>query len=76
MLPPADDMKKLLLRYVRIYGAMWRNSVAREMQFKINFLLWIGVELLWFALQLAFIEVIYRHTDTIGDWTRWQVVML
>lgn len=76
MLPPADDMKKLLLRYVRVYGAMWRNSVAREMQFKINFLLWIGVELLWFALQLAFIEVIYRHTDTIGDWTRWQVVML
>jgi ABC-2 type transport system permease protein len=46
------------------------------MGFKTNFLLWIVVELLWFALQLCFITVIYQHTDHIGDWTKWQVVML
>ena len=69
-------MTKHLRRYASIYGAMWRNSVAREMQYKTNFLLWIVVELLWFALQLAFIEVIYQHTDRIGDWTKWQVVLL
>jgi len=63
-------------RYAKIYGALWRNSVVREMSFKSNFLLWIVVELLWFALQLTFIGVIYLHTDHIGDWTKWQVVML
>jgi ABC-2 type transport system permease protein len=46
------------------------------MSFKTNFLLWIFVELLWFALQLGFIAVIYSHTDHIGDWTKWQVVLL
>jgi ABC-2 type transport system permease protein len=46
------------------------------MQFKLNFVLWIVVELLWFALQLTFIAVIYSHTDRIGDWTKWQVVFL
>lgn len=55
---------------------LWRNSVVREMQFKLNFILWIVVELLWFALQLTFIAVIYSHTDRIGDWTSWQVVFL
>jgi ABC-2 type transport system permease protein len=50
--------------------------VVREMQFKVNFILWIIVELLWFALQLTFIAVIYSHTDRIGDWTKWQVVFL
>ena len=46
------------------------------MSFKANFLLWIVVELLWFALQITFITVIYSHTDRIGDWTKWQVVLL
>ncbi len=64
------------LRYFIIYGALWRNSVVREMGFQANFLLWMFVELLWFALQLAFNSVIYLHTDSIGTWTKWEVVML
>ncbi len=55
---------------------LWRNSVVREMGFKANFLLWIVVELLWFALQLTFVGVLYLHTESIGSWTKWQVVML
>src|SRR2546430_9792090 len=63
-------------RYLTIYAELWKNSVVREMGFKVNFLLWIFVELLWFALQLTFITVIYRHTDHIGDWSKWEVVLL
>lgn len=69
--PPAR-----LRRYLTIYAALWRNSVTREMMFKGNFLLWIVVELAWFALQLGFISVLYLHTDAIGTWTKWQVVFL
>src|SRR6516162_1410893 len=65
-----------LSRYLRIYSALWKNSVTREMSFKANFLMWIVVESLWFALQLSFIGVLYLHTDNIGTWTKWQVVML
>lgn len=63
-------------RYLGIYGALWKNSVTREMIFKSNFLLWIIVEILWFVMQLAFIHVLYLHTDNIGTWTKWQVVLL
>lgn len=62
--------------YFRVYVALWKNSVVREMGFKTNFLLWIVVELLWFALQLSFIAVIYSHTESIGDWSKWEVVLL
>ena len=65
-----------VLRYLSIYAALWKNSVTREMIFKSNFLLWIVVEMLWFGLQLSFIGVLYLHTDHIGTWTKWQVVML
>jgi len=63
-------------RYLGIYAALWKNSVVREMGFKANFLMWIVVELLWFGLQLAFIVVIYQHTESIGDWSKWEVVLL
>ena len=66
----------LLGRYLGIYSALWKNSVTREMTFKSNFLLWIVVEMLWFGMQLCFIGVLYLHTDAIGSWTKWQVVML
>jgi ABC-2 type transport system permease protein len=65
-----------LRRYASIYAALWKNSVVRDMGFKVNFLLWILVELVWFALQLCFFMVLYSHTDSIGTWTRWEVVML
>jgi ABC-2 type transport system permease protein len=65
-----------LAHYLSIYAMLWRNSIVREMGFKLNFLLWIIVELLWFGLQLAFFSVIYLHTDRIHDWSKWQVVML
>src|SRR5579864_6861726 len=66
----------MIKRYLKVYAALWRNSVTREMTFKSNFLLWIVVELLWFGLQLSFIGVLYLHTDHIGTWTKWQVVLL
>ena len=65
-----------LSRYLSVYAALWKNSVSREMSFKSNFLLWIIVELLWLGLQLSFIGVLYLHTEHIGTWTKWEVVLL
>jgi ABC-2 type transport system permease protein len=64
------------MRYLSIYRLMVRNSIIREMSFKLNFLLWMVVELLWFLGQLAFIEVLYGQVDEIAGWTKWQVVAL
>jgi ABC-2 type transport system permease protein len=71
-----DPRPSTLVRYGAIYAALWKTSVTREMSFKGNFILWIVVELLWFALQLCFISVLYLHTNSIGTWTQWQVVLL
>jgi ABC-2 type transport system permease protein len=65
-----------LKRYLTIYAALWKNSVAREMSFKGNFILWIVVELLWFGLQLCFVSVVFSQTTTVGTWTQWQMVLL
>jgi ABC-2 type transport system permease protein len=73
---PIANSQSPITRYLGIYAALWKNSVTREMIFKSNFILWIIVELLWFGLQLSFISVLYLHTEHIGTWTKWQVVLL
>src|SRR3981081_2503124 len=55
---------------------MLRNSLIREMSFKANFLLWMIVEVLWFCGQIVFFSIIFANVDRIGDWTKWEVVLL
>ncbi len=64
------------IRYLTLYLALWKNSVTREMSFKGNFILWIVVELLWFGLQLSFVSVVFSQTDSVGTWSKWQMVLL
>src|SRR6476620_4857610 len=63
-------------RYLEIYGIMLRNSLIREMSFKANFILWLLVEVLWFVGQIFFFGIIFGQVDRIGDWSKWEVVLL
>jgi ABC-2 type transport system permease protein len=63
-------------RYFEIYSIMLRNSLIREMSFKANFILWMLVEVLWFCGQIFFFGIIFGQVDRIGDWTKWEVVLL
>src|SRR4029450_9043659 len=63
-------------RYIEIYSIILRNSLIRDMSFKANFLLWMVVEVLWFCGQIVFFSIIFGNVDHIGDWTKWEVVLL
>ena len=63
-------------RYIEIYSIMLRNSLIREMSFKANFLLWMLVEVLWFCGQIVFFSIIFGNVSHIGDWSKWEVVLL
>src|SRR3989440_6994370 len=67
---------KGLRRYIEIYGIMLRNSLIREMSFKANFVLWMLVEVLWFLGQIVFFSIIFGSVNRIGDWSKWEVVLL
>src|SRR5207237_2965293 len=55
---------------------MLRNSLIRELSFKANFILWMLVEVLWFCGQIVFFSIIFGQVDRIGDWSKWEVVLL
>ncbi|MDE1169927.1 MAG: ABC-2 family transporter protein [Verrucomicrobium sp.] len=64
------------MRLLKIWLAAGRYSLTRELMFRGNFILWVLVEISWFALQLAFIEVLYLQVDAVAGWTKWQMVTL
>src|SRR5258708_9186332 len=63
-------------RYIEIYSIILRNSLIRELSFKANFLLWMLVEILWFCGQIVFFSIIFGNVSHIGDWSKWEVVLL
>ena len=67
---------RVLSHLGEVYGVMLRNSLIREMSFKLNFLLWMLVEVLWFLGQIVFIEVVFSYVGSIGGWSKWEVVLL
>jgi ABC-2 type transport system permease protein len=62
--------------YARLWLAQIRYSTVREMMFKSNFILWIVVELSWFALSLSFVQFLYLQVNTVAGWSKWGMILL
>tara|TARA_B100001013_G_scaffold335394_1_gene253815 strand:- start:248 stop:1057 length:810 start_codon:yes stop_codon:yes gene_type:complete len=65
-----------LKRYCRIYLALAKYCLVREMSFRGHFLINSITEGLWFFLLLIFFKVIYLKVSTIAGWTEYQVLFL
>jgi ABC-2 type transport system permease protein len=62
-------------RYLRLYLCFLRFSFSRAMEFRLDFFFRIGMDALWYAVNLAFFWVLYQHMSKLGDWTYDQVVV-
>jgi ABC-2 type transport system permease protein len=56
-------------RYVRLWLALARFSLLRELAFRANFLVKIVVEILWLAILLLFYRIVFSQTSRVEDWT-------
>lgn len=65
-----------MTRYLQIWLASARYSITRTLMFRFDFFLWATVELCWMAVNLLLIAVIYRHTDSIAGWSKYEMMLL
>jgi ABC-2 type transport system permease protein len=65
-----------MLHYLKIWLASARYSLIRMMMFRGDFIVWSFVELFWMSVNLLLISVIYRHTDTVAGWTKYEMMLL
>src|SRR5262245_55037000 len=60
-------------RYLRLFLAFGKFSLLNEMAFRVNFLIKLLVEALWFSILLIFYDqIIFRNTDEVAGWGREQ----
>ncbi len=58
-----------MTRYLRLWLALARYSLAREMGFRVNFLAKVFVEVLWLFILLAFYATVFAKTSVVAEWT-------
>src|SRR5438876_10246992 len=59
-----------MVRYVRLWLSLARFSLAREMAFRVNFVVKGFVEVLWLSILLVFYGMLFTQTDNVASWTR------
>jgi ABC-2 type transport system permease protein len=59
-------------RYVRIWFALARFGLVRELAFRGNFLVKVSVEVLWFLILLVFWETVFAQTNLVAGWSQAQ----
>jgi ABC-2 type transport system permease protein len=60
------------LRYCRLWFALARFGLVRELAFRANFLVKITVELLWFAILIIFWDIVFAQTNVVAGWSKQQ----
>lgn len=55
-------------KYAALYVAMFKASFIADLEYRANFFTRILTDVFWYAAQILTFEVLYQHTDKIGDW--------
>lgn len=63
----------MIRRYARLWFAFFKQSLAQDMQYRLNFFLVFVMDIVWYAVNLGFFEVIYLNTDNIAGYARNEV---
>jgi ABC-2 type transport system permease protein len=57
------------VRYVRLLAALARFGLAREAAFRGNFLVRVGVEVLWLGIMVVFYKTVFAKTRLVAGWS-------
>ncbi len=59
-------------RYLRLWGALGRYGLIRELSFRGNFLIKVTVEMLWLGILLIFYRTVFSQTNVVASWSETQ----
>jgi len=62
--------------YLRIWLACARYSIVRTMMFRFDFIMWSLVELFWTGVNILLVSIVYRHTDSVAGWGKYEMMLL
>ena len=67
-------MRDLVVRYLKLLGAFFSNSLTRDMEFKANFIGLMLVDLVYYGSHLLFFTIIFGYVESLGEFTKADVM--
>jgi len=68
-------MEVMVRRYLNLWGSFFANSLTRDMEYKANLIAGIIVDIIFYSVQYFFFSIIYSYVDTLGSFTREDVMV-
>ena len=68
-------MEVMVHRYLNLWGSFFANSLTRDMEYKANLIGGIVVDVIFYGVQYFFFSIIYSYVDTLGSFTREDVMI-
>ncbi len=62
--------------YINIFIQFTKNNIIREMEYRANFLILMGMDIFWVFFQLFIIQVMFQYTDQIYGWNKYEIYFL
>jgi len=62
------DKLKTIIKYLGLYKAMLKTSLISDLEYRANYFTRFISDVFWYIAQILTFEVLYRHTNKIGDW--------
>ncbi len=64
------------MRYLKLWRSFIANCLAREMGFRINFILQILTGSMWFLMSVLTFWVVFEHAKEVAGWSKYEVFFL
>lgn len=64
------------LHYARMFGLFVRTCAVKELEFRGNFWMGLITNVAWVMTYLVLAQIIYSNTESVGGWSKGQMVML
>ncbi len=63
-------------KYLKIFISFAKNCFMGEMEFRVNFLAWIFINIFWVFISIVIVDLFYGQVDTIAGWTKNETLVL
>ncbi len=68
-------MKLMVNRYIKLWLAFFRNTLSRDMEFKMNFVLELFIDFIYYGSLFFFFQVIFQYQNSFGDFNQDAVII-
>lgn len=65
----------MVRRYMNLWISFFNNSLTRDMEYKANLIGGIIVDVIFYSVQYFFFSIIYSYVDTLGSFTREDIMV-